>query len=327
MPRAFITGILGQDGSYLAELLLEKGYEVHGFVRGKSLSPEEVEAREILGNRITIYEADLTDSKKLSGILNAVRPNEIYNFAASHDLTFENTALVIETNALAPWRMLETIRHMEPRPKFFQAGSSQVFGNPKEALQNESTSFAPVNPYGVAKLFAYWTVKNYRDNLGIFACNAILYNHESPRRPEQFVTRKITKGVAEILAGKRDTIRLGDLEARRDWAYAPNFVEAMWMMLQHDTPDDYVLATGELHSVREFVEEAFRLAGIKDWGRYVEFDPKLIRSRETVLLAGDATKAKEKLGWEPKMEFRELVRIMFDADCRRLGVHRKENAP
>lgn len=326
---ALVTGITGQDGSYLAELLLAKGYDVHGVVRRAStfnreriehLSPD-THRPETHQGRVVLHYGDLTDASNLARLIEKVNPDEIYNLGAqSHvRVSFDIPDYTANTVALGTLRLLEAIRDSRVNTRFYQASSSEMFGDVPPP-QNEETPFHPRSPYAISKVFSFWTAKNYRDAYGIFAVNGILFNHESPRRGEAFVTRKITRGVAEILAGKRDKIHLGNLDAKRDWGYAPEYVEAMYRMLQHREPDDYVIATGETHTVRELVEEAFRLAGIPDWQKYVGVDPLYYRPTEVHHLQGDASKAKEKLGWEAKVKFKELVKIMVEHDCKALGV-------
>src|SRR3989344_1005601 len=324
--KAFITCITGQDGSYLTELLLSKGYEIHGLVRrSSSFNRERIEHvyadAQHTGNLFLHY-GDLTDSSNLLRLIEKFTPDEIYNIGAqSHvRVSFDVPEYTADTDALGTLRLLEAIRETRVKTKFYQASSSEMFGKVQTIPQNEKTSFYPRSPYGISKVFAYWMTINYRESYNLFACNGILFNHESPRRGENFVTRKITIGVAEILAGKRDKIYVGNLDAKRDWGYAPEYVEAMWLMMQQGKPDDYVIATGETHSVREFLEETFRVAGIKDWKKYVEIDPRYYRPAEVDLLVGDANKAKKKLGWKSKVTFRELAKIMLEADCKKLGV-------
>lgn len=322
MQKAFITGITGQDGSYLAELLLEKGYEVHGLIRRAStfntgridhIYKDQHEE----GVKPILHYGDLSDAGALSSLLQKIQPDEVYNLGAqSHvRVSFDTPEYTTDVTGLGTLRMLEAIRSINPKMKFYQASSSEMFGNPiPPPPYNEQTPFNPQSPYGYAKLFAYHATKNYRDAYGIFACNGILFNHESPRRGETFVTRKVTRGMARIKAGLDEKIYLGNLDAKRDWGYAPEYVEAMWRMLQQEEPDDYVIATGETHSIQEFVEEAFRYAGMEDWRAFVEIDDRYKRPTEVHYLIGDASKAKQKLGWEPRVKFQELVRIMVDAD-------------
>ncbi|OGZ95172.1 MAG: GDP-mannose 4,6-dehydratase [Candidatus Sungbacteria bacterium RIFCSPLOWO2_02_FULL_51_17] len=324
--KAFITGITGQDGSYLAELLLNKGYEVHGLVRrSSSFNRERIEhiyqdAQNT--EHLILHYGDLTDASNLSRLLEKIAPDEIYNLGAqSHvRISFDMPEYTANTVGLGTLRLLEAIRETRLKTKFYQASSSEMFGKVQETPQTERTPFYPRSPYGTAKVFAFWNTVNYREAYGLFACNGILFNHESPRRGENFVTRKITMGVAEILAGKRDKIYLGNLTAKRDWGYAPEYVEAMWRMLQHAHPDDYVIATGEHHSVGEFVEEAFRLAGISDWKKHIGIDPRYYRPAEVDVLIGNPAKAHTQLNWKPKVGFKELTKIMLKADCEKIGV-------
>ena len=318
--RAMITGITGQDGSYLAELLLDKGYEVHGLIRRSSqfntgridhLYRDPHEA----STRLHLHYADLTDSSSLISQLHAVKPDEVYNLGAqSHvKVSFEIPEFTAETAAIGTLRMLEAVRTADWPIRFYQAGSSEMYGKVVESPQSERTPFNPRSPYAISKLFAHFMTIDYREAYGLHASNGILFNHESPRRGGTFVTRKVTRGVAAILSGKQEHLFLGNLEAKRDWGYAKEYVEAMWLMLQQDKPDDYVIATGETHSVREFLEEAFKYAGM-DYKKYVEFDKRYLRPAEVDALIGDASKAKKKLGWKPKTTFKELVKIMVDAD-------------
>ena len=319
MPRALITGITGQDGSYLAELLLEKGYEVHGLVRRSSSfntsrldniyqDPHEASVR------LLLHHGDLSDSGALVNLIRDLQPDEVYNLGAqSHVMvSFEIPEYTGETTGMGTVRILEAIRASQVQTRFYQASSSEMFGAAPPP-QNEDTTFYPRSPYGVAKMFAYWTTVNYREAHGIFAANGILFNHESERRGETFVTRKITRAVARIKAGLQTKLYLGNLDAKRDWGYAPEYVEAMWMMLQQDEPQDFVIGTGEAHTPREFAQLAFDHVGL-DWETYVEVDPKYYRPSEVDYLLADATKAKRVLGWEPKTSFAELVRTMVDAD-------------
>lgn len=323
---ALITGITGQDGSYLAEFLLGKGYEVHGIIRrSASFNTERLSGiqKDVQDpeSRLHLHYGDVQDSNALNRIIFEFKPDEIYHLAAqSHvRVSFDLPEYTAEIDAVGTLRVLEAIRHSGLPIRFYNAASSEMFGEVLETPQNERTPFNPRSPYAVAKLFAFFMTKNYRDAYGIHASSGILFNHESPRRGETFVTRKITTSVAKILSGKADALYLGNLDARRDWGYAPEYVEAMWLMLQQDKPDDYVIATGETHSVREFVEEAFRLAGL-DWKKYVKIDSKYFRPTEVALLLGDASKARRKLGWKPKVKFTELVRGMLEADLKRVGL-------
>jgi len=317
--RALITGITGQDGSYLAEFLLAKGYEVHGIVRrSSSFNTGRLDSifqdPHVPQNRLHLTYGDLNDASSVNRILKAVRPHEIYNLAAqSHvRVSFDIPENTSEVTAIGALRILEAIRESRIKTRFYQASSSEIYGR-SPGPQNEKTPFQPVSPYAVAKLFAYWTTVNYRDSYGMYACNGILFNHESPRRGENFVTRKITRAIARIKHGLMDKLYMGNLNARRDWGYAPDYVEAMWMMLQQGKPDDYVIATGQTHTVREFLEEAFGYAGL-DYKKHVEIDKQYFRPLEVNTLQGDVRKAKKKLGWQPRMSFKELVRIMVDAD-------------
>jgi GDPmannose 4,6-dehydratase len=318
--KALITGITGQDGSYLAELLLGKGYDVYGIIRRSSSfntgridklyrDPHES------GTRLHLIYGDLNDASSLNRILRTVQPYEIYNLGAqSHVRTsFDVPEYTAEVSGVGTLRILEAVRESGLSPKFYQASSSELYGKVQEIPQRETTPFYPRSPYGIAKLFAYWSAVNYRESYGMFACNGILFNHESPRRGETFVSRKITRAATRIKLGLQEKLYLGNLDARRDWGYAPEYVEAMWLMLQQDQPDDFVIATGETHSVQEFLDEAFGYLGL-DWKKYVEIDPKYYRPAEVDLLIGDASKARNQLAWRPRTNFRELVRLMIDAD-------------
>ncbi len=340
MKKAIITGITGQDGSYLAEFLLGKGYEVHGIVRRVStfnrqriehLSPD-LHQKDGKERKLFLHYGDLTDSSSLHRILRNIRPEEVYHLGAqSHvRISFDIPEFTGNTTGLSTVRLLEAIQHDSPKTKFYQASSSEMFGKVAETPQRETTPFHPRSPYGVAKVYAYWSAINYRESYGLFACNGILFNHESPRRGENFVSRKITLSLARMLEGKLETILLGNLDARRDWGYAPDYVEGMWQMMQLEHPDDYVLATGETHSVREFVEEACRVVGMeltwegtgieekgidKKTGKtIVKVDPMYFRPAEVDLLQGDYSKAKKDFGWEPKVKFKDLVKIMVESD-------------
>ncbi len=323
---ALITGITGQDGSYLAELLLSKGYEVHGLMRrSSSFSTGRIEHLyrdpHEEGVRLFLHYSDLTDSSSLVTSLNRIRPDEVYNLGAqSHvAVSFEMPEFTADTAGMGTLRLLEAIRHADWPVRFYQAGSSEMFGKAQETPQRETTPFYPRSPYGVSKVFAHWMTVQYREAHGLFACNGILFNHESPRRGGTFVTRKVTRAVAAILAGKQDKVYLGNLDAKRDWGYAPEFVEAMWRMLQQDAPDDYVIATGEMHTVRELVETAFGLVGL-DWEPRVGTDPRYFRPTEVDELCGDASEAAAQLGWRPQVRFRELIRIMLSHDLREAGL-------
>lgn len=318
--KAFITGITGQDGSYLTELLLKKGYEVHGIVRrSSSLVRSRIEHLypEHKDKNLFLHYGDLSDGTNISRLLYIIQPDEIYNLAAqSHvRISFDIPAYTADVTGVGVVRLLEAIRDSGIKPKFYQASSSEMFGKVMETPQTEKTPFHPRSPYGCAKVFAHHIVVNYRESYDLFACSGILFNHESPRRGENFVTKKITQAVAEIKNGLRDKLVLGNLDAKRDWGYAKEYVEAMWMMLQQDEPDDYVIATGETHTVAEFAEEAFKVAGL-NWKDYIAFDEKFLRPAEVDLLIGDYSKAKKKLGWEPKTKFKDLVKLMVEADLK-----------
>lgn len=313
MKKALITGVTGQDGSYLAELLLKKGYEVHGIIR-RSSSFNTARVDHIF-DQLRLHHGDLTDASNIARLLHRVAPDEIYHLGAqSHvRVSFDTPEFTGDVTGLGTVRLLEAIRESGAKPRFYQASSSEMFGKVQEVPQRETTPFYPRSPYGCAKVFAFWTTVNYRESYNIHASNGILFNHESPRRGETFVTRKITRAVAEIRRGKRKELRLGNLDAKRDWGYAKEYVEAMWLMLQQDRPDDYVIATGETHSVREFLEEAFSLVQL-DWRDYVVIDPKYFRPTEVDLLIGDPSKAERQLGWKPKTTFKQLVKLMVKAE-------------
>jgi GDPmannose 4,6-dehydratase len=325
MKKAFITGITGQDGSYLAELLLAKGYEVHGLIRRAStFSTSRIDHLYVdpheAGARLFLHYGDLSDASRLTNLIYDIRPDEIYHLGAqSHvRVSFDMPEYTGDITSLGTTRILEAIRKGGLKAKFYQASSSEMFGS-APLPQNENTPFHPKSPYAAAKVYAYWMTVNYREGYNLFTCNGILFNHESPRRGQTFVTRKITRAIAEILAGRQRYLYLGNLEAKRDWGYAPEYVEAMWLMLQQDKPDDFVLGTGKSKSVKEFVEEAFKYVGL-DWEKYVRIDPRYFRPTEVELLLADSGKAKAKLGWEPKVTFEELVRIMMDADMEAVGL-------
>lgn len=320
--RALITGVTGQDGSYLAELLLEKGYEVFGVIRRSSVDTSDRIAHVM--NRITFLQADLLDQSSLISALRQANPHEVYNLAAQSFVptSWMQPVLTAEFTALGVTRLLEAIRTVDPSIRFYQASSSEMFGNPPETPQRESTPFRPRSPYGVAKVYGHYITVNYRESYGLFACSGILFNHESPRRGLEFVTRKVAQGVARIKLGLSRELRLGNLEAKRDWGFAADYVEAMWLMLQQDKPEDYVIATGETHSVREFLEVAFGHVGL-DYRNHVEIDPRYYRPAEVELLIGDASKAKKNLGWEPKTKFEDLAKLMVDADVELLRRHRE----
>jgi GDPmannose 4,6-dehydratase len=321
MKKALITGITGQDGSYLAELLLSKGYEVHGIIRrASSFNTGRIDHLyrdpHVNGVRLFLHHGDMSDSTNLIKLLYRIQPDEVYNLAAqSHvRVSFDIPEYTGDVTALSAVRLLEAIRETGIKSKFYQASSSEMFGKVMETPQRETTPFYPRSPYAVAKVYAHWSTVNYRESYGVFACNGILFNHESPRRGETFVTKKITRAAVQIKAGKQDKLFLGNLDAKRDWGYAKEYVEAMWLMLQQEQPDDYVIATGETHSVKEFLQESFSCVGL-NWQDYVEIDPKYFRPAEVDLLIGDARKAKQVLGWEPRTTFKDLVRLMVAADA------------
>lgn len=327
MTKAFITGITGQDGSYLAELLLAKGYEVHGLIRRAStFNTRRIDHiyHDPHGNgekvQLYLHYGDISSPGTLLDAIYSIRPDEIYHLAAqSHvRVSFDMPEYTGDVTALGTTRILEAIRKSGIKTRFYQASSSEMFGS-AQPPQNERTPFEPRSPYAASKVYAYWITRNYREAYDLFACNGILFNHESPRRGETFVTRKITRALAAILAGKQRHLYLGNLDAKRDWGYAPEYVEAMWLMLQQDKPDDYVIGTGEAHSPREFLDEAFGYVGL-DWHDYVKIDPRYFRPTEVNYLLADSSKAQESLGWEPKIRFRELVRIMVDADMELMGL-------
>ncbi len=323
VKKALDTGITGQDGSYLTELLLGKGYEVYGVIR-RSSSFNTGRIDHIYQDphdqnpRLCLVFGDLNDASSLNHILRIVQPDEIYNLGAqSHvRVSFDVPEYTAEVTGVGAVRLLEAIRETGIKPKFYQASSSEMFGKVQEVPQRETTPFYPRSPYGAAKVFSYWMTVNYRESYGLFACNGILFNHESPRRGETFVTRKITRAAARIKLGLQDKLYLGNLDARRDWGFAGDFVEAMWLMLQQDEPDDYVIATGETHAVRELLDVAFGLVEL-DWKKHVEIDPRYFRPAEVDLLIGDATKARSKLGWKPRVGFFDLIRMMIEADVER----------
>ena len=319
MKKALITGITGQDGSYLVELLLKKGYQVWGIIRRSSSfhtgridhlykDPHERPP-------LRLVYGDLTDGGNLSAIINKIKPNEVYNLGAqSHvRVSFDTPIYTVDTDALGTLRLLEAIRSMDKPAKFYQASSSEMYGRVVEIPQTEKTPFYPRSPYGCAKVYGFWQTVNYREAYGLFACNGILFNHESPRRGETFVTRKITRAATKIKLGLQSKLYLGNLDAKRDWGFAGDYVETMWLILQQDKPDDYVVATGETHSIREFLDEVFGYLEL-DWQKYVEIDPRYLRPTEVDLLQGDASKARKILGWKPKVTFKELARMMTDAD-------------
>ncbi len=327
MKKALITGITGQDGSYLAELLLSKGYEVHGLIRRAStFNTRRIDHiyHDPHGNgskvNLFLHYGDLSAADTLLEIVYKVQPDEIYHLGAqSHvRVSFDMPEYTGDVTGMGTMRLLDAMRRSGITSRFYQASSSEMFGGAKPP-QHEETPFEPRSPYAAAKLYAYWVTRNYRDAYNLFACNGILFNHESPRRGETFVTRKITRALASIMAGKQETLYLGNLDSRRDWGYAPEYVEAMWAMMQQDQPGDFVIATNEAHTVREFLDEAFGYVGL-DWNDYVKIDPRYFRPTEVDYLLGDASRAREALGWQPRVCFRDLVRIMVDADLEKMGL-------
>ena len=325
MKKSLITGITGQDGSYLAEFLLSKGYEVHGLIRRAStFNTNRIDHiykdPHLTGVRLHLHYGDLSDSGQLTNLIYNIKPDEIYHLGAqSHvRVSFDIPEYTGDITALGTTRILEAIRSSGVKTKFYQASSSEMYGD-APAPQNEATPFRPRSPYAAAKVYAYWMVNNYREGYNLFACNGILFNHESPRRGETFVTRKITRSLARIIAGKDKELYLGNLEAKRDWGYAPDYIEAMWLMLQQERPQDYVIGTGETHSVREFLEEVFAYVEL-DWKKYVKIDPKYFRPTEVNILRADSSKAREELDWSPRVTFKELVKIMVDSDLTLMGL-------
>ena len=310
---ALITGITGQDGSYLAELLLDRGYEVHGMVRRSS--GENIERIDHLTDKISLHDGDLIDQGSIIRLVRDIQPREVYNLAAQSFVptSWQEPVLTAESTGLGVARMLEAIRTVDPQVRFYQASSSEMFGRVQATPQSESTPFWPRSPYSVAKVYGHWITVNYRESYDMFTCSGILFNHESPRRGRSFVTRKITQAVARIKFGLADELRLGNLDAQRDWGYAGDYVRAMWLMLQQDEPGDYVIGTGKTFRVRDFVQAAFEFAGL-DWQQYVVIDPKFFRPAEVDLLVADPTKAREELGWEPEVNFTELVHMMVESD-------------
>ena len=318
--KALITGITGQDGSYLAELLLDKGYEVHGLIRrSSSFNTQRIEHLYTdphePDTQLFLHYGDLMDGAGLRQVLTQAQPDEVYNLGAqSHvRVSFDQPVYTAQIDAIGTIRLLEAIRDMEINPRFYQASSSEMYGKVVETPQRETTPFHPRSPYACAKIYSFWQTVNYRESYGMFCCNGILFNHESPRRGETFVTRKITRAATQIKEGLQDKLHLGNLDAKRDWGFAGDYVEAMWMMLQQEKPDDYVIATGENYSVREFLELAFDLVGL-NWEKYVEIDPRYLRPAEVDILLGDASKARRVLGWKPEVSFEELVAMMIDSD-------------
>ncbi len=328
--RALITGITGQDGSYISELLLAKGYQVHGIIRRSStINTDRIDHLyqdpHLPETKLFLHYGDLTDGTGLGRLLEAIRPHEVYNLGAqSHvRVSFDSPEYTVDSVAMGTLRLLEAVRDFQQRKgkeiRYYQAGSSEMFGLVQAVPQSETTPFYPRSPYACAKVYAHWQTINYRESYNLFACNGILFNHESPRRGETFVTRKITRAIARIVAGQQKKLYLGNLDAKRDWGYAKDYVEAMWLMLQQEQPDDYVVATGETHSIREFLDLAFNYVDLK-WEDYVEIDPRYFRPAEVELLLGDPTKAKQKLNWQPSVTFKELVCLMVDADMQAVGL-------
>lgn len=315
--RALITGVTGQDGSYLAEFLLEKGYEVYGIVRRSSL--EKFDRIEAIQEKIRFVEGDLTDQSSLDQAVQQLKPDELYNLAAQSfvPVSWNQPVLTADVTGLGALRVMEAIRKHSPQTKFLQASSSEMFGKVREKPQTEKTPFHPRSPYGVAKTFGHHITVNYRESYGIYACSSICFNHESPRRGVEFVTRKVSSTVAKIKLGVADKLKMGNIDAQRDWGFAGDYIRAMWLMLQQPQADDYVIATGETHSVEELLQVAFSHAGL-DWKKYVEIDPKLVRPAEVDYLCGDASKAKELLGWTPQVNFKQLIEMMVDADLLQL---------
>lgn len=321
--RALITGITGQDGSYLAEFLLSKGYQVFGLTR--RTSTPNYERIKHIQDKITLIPGDLLDQQSLTSAVAVSDPDEVYNLAAQSFVatSWSQPVLTGEFTALGVTRMLEAIRQVKPDAKFYQASSSEMFGKARESPQNEKTPFHPRSPYGVAKVYGHWITINYRESYGLFTVSGILFNHESPRRGLEFVTRKISHGIAKIYHGSAEKIELGNLDAKRDWGFAGDYVQAIWLMLQQGQPDDFVIATGENHSVRDFISEAFKVIGINNWQKYVKVSKELFRPAEVDFLIGDATKARKVLGWKPKVIFGELVKMMVEADIELLAKNSK----
>lgn len=321
--KAFITGITGQDGAYLTRLLLEKGYQVFGLIR-RNVDRTMHNLCELgVENKIEYVDGDLTDECSLLNAIKSVRPDEVYNLGAQSFVgsSWNNPVLTTEINALGVIKLLNAIRFFCPQAKFYQASTSEMFGTSggREGLQTEETPFHPRSPYAISKLFAHWTTINFRESYGLFTCCGILFNHESPLRGLEFVSRKITDGVAKIKYGLSDCLLLGNLDAKRDWGFAGDYTEAMWLMLQQPTPDEYLISTGETHTVREFVSMAFKQVGLNDWEKFIKVDPALLRPAEVFVLKGHSQKAEQKLGWKPKVKFEELVKMMVEADLKRLG--------
>jgi GDPmannose 4,6-dehydratase len=322
MKKALITGILGQDGPYLAKLLLKKNYKVYGLI-SRYTNPN-FENLDYLGitDKIEFVSGDMTDENSLTNIIKNVNPDEVYNLAAQSFVgsSWDQSKITTEINALGVLYILNAIRNFAPNAKFYQASTSEMFGNShQKGIQKEETPFHPRSPYAISKLYAYWMANNFKESYGMFCCNGILFNHESPIRGKEFVTRKITDGVAKIKLGKAKEIRLGNLDSKRDWGFAGDYVEAMWLMMQKKEPDNYIISTGRTHSIRDFLDAAFDHVGIRDWKKYVKIDPRFKRPAELFVLKGKSGKARKKLGWKPKVKFPELVKMMVDADLKRLS--------
>jgi len=324
---AFVTGIIGQDGPYLAKFLLEKGYQVYGLIR--RYSNINFENTDYLGvtDKIDFVSGDMSDESSLINIIKTIRPDEVYNLAAQSFVgsSWDQAKLTTEINSLGTLYLLNTLKHFSPSTKFYQASTSEMFGNSADkGIQTEETPFHPRSPYAISKLYAYWITNNFKESYNMFCCNGILFNHESPIRGREFVTRKITMGVAKIKLGLADEIRLGNLDSKRDWGFAGDYVKAMWLMMQTKNPDNYIISTGENHSVRDFVKLAFKCAGIKDWEKYIKIDPLFKRPAELHILQGKSDKARKVLGWKPKVKFEELVKMMVEADIKRVQKQIKE---
>jgi GDPmannose 4,6-dehydratase len=325
MKRALITGILGQDGPYLAKLLLEKNYKVYGLIR--RYTNQNFENPDYLGvtDRIEFVSGDMTDENSLTNIIKNINPDEVYNLAAQSFVgaSWDQSRVTTEINALGVLYLLNAIKNFAPNAKFYQASTSEMFGNSHEkGIQNEETPFHPRSPYAISKLYAHWMTVNFKESYGLYCCNGILFNHESPIRGLEFVTRKISDGVVKIKLGISDEIRLGNLDSKRDWGFAGDYAEAMWLMMQQEKPENFIISTGETHSVRDFLEAAFNHAGIREWEKYVKIDPRYNRPAELYVLQGKSDKARKKLGWKPKVKFKDLVKMMVDADLKRLSEKR-----
>jgi GDPmannose 4,6-dehydratase len=322
MKKALITGITGQDGAYLAKLLLEKEYKVYGLVR--RIVNRDFDNLEYLGiaDQVDYFDGDLTDEVSLIKAVRTIMPDEVYNLAAQSFVgtSWDQPAVTFDINCMGTLKLLNAIKNINPSAKFYQASTSEMFGNSNnEGIQNEDTPFHPRSPYAISKLASYWVTNNYKESFGMFCCNGILFNHESPIRGIEFVSRKITDGVARIKLGLADEIRLGNLESKRDWGFAGDYVEAMWLMVQQKEPDNYIVSTGETHSIKDFLDIAFAHVGVKDWKKYIKIDPRFKRPAELFVLQGENNKAKDELGWKPKVKFEELVAMMMEADLKRLS--------